>query len=186
MIDETNAAQYVREPSESNLQFRSKQFLYEHVRKHVFSRDEKWIDLDGFDSRQMKIASEIGEDSALWAFAKEYQSLLSNRALECCRENRNHIHLLSIYPEMTQELLGLIDREPVQIIKCWGILENLVIILFSTVINDDFGPYVISTGYRTFPKLKKERWFKKERSRAAELAEIRGGKRQILIADHIE
>lgn len=106
--------------------------------------------------------------------------------MEHCQIGRNHRHFLSIFPNIPEEMGGDPDRKPEQIVKCWGILENLVVIASSIVRKGTFAPYILKTGYRTYPQLKKKSWLKQELFRADEVGDFFDGKKQVLIADHME
>ncbi len=186
MIDETNV--YVVEPSGSP-RFRSKSLLKQHVRKHVFDRNEKWWKVMGFDSAVIHRAR-TGNLSALRSLCLGYQRFVGRTVVQYCKTNRCHRHLLSIRKKLPSALLQAHpeyeeDRKPYQIIKCWVIDENMIVVLSSPVRNDKFGSYVIKTGYRTWPNLKRNTWLKRELEREEEVRDLRNGRQLIPIVDHL-
>ncbi|MDO4571403.1 MAG: hypothetical protein Q4D38_13540 [Planctomycetia bacterium] len=191
MIDESNAGEHLKEPS-GTLCFSKQERLYEHVRKHVFNADERWEDLEGFDVdeiRRFRREEVADSDEDFKELAMKYQRLISNVVVRCCEAQQHHRHFLEIIPQIPEESL---EKEPTnrgrdlqQTVICWGFWENLLIIASSFVINDHFSHYIIRTGYRTYPKLKKKSWLRKELSRKAEVEGFYKGKKKILIADHM-
>lgn len=187
MIDETNMDSCLLEPS-VRLRFRTWGLLFQHLEKHVYNEEEKWGKLEGFSTEEIRQAKN-GDNDMKQRLATKYQEFLSEKVVECCQEHRDHRHLLRI-SQIPEGMLAMMpnyqNQEPEQIVKCWGILDNLVVIASSIVRNGAFAPYILKTGYRTYPKLKKKTWLKAMLSREEEVSDFFDGKKQRLIADHME
>lgn len=186
MIDETNAP--VVEAS-GRLKFRNNTFLLEHVKKHICSqRHEKWWKHPEFNSELISAANR-GNENALILLARAYQKLLNEKIAECCEKQVDHEHWLNILPKMPSnpawEKAQNMNRKPYLIIKFWIFPENLVIILSARVKNDEILPYIIKTGYKTSPGMKKETWLKRKQGRDREKKELNTIRKNILLADHM-
>lgn len=176
----------VREPNaDANLRFSTRKKLCDHVKKHVFNEpNEKWENL--FSTNKIKAALESYDNPARREIYIKYEEMLACAAMKCCVKGQSHIHFQEQMTLETQSLRLSETREPAQVIKCWDKTQNLVIILSATVINGEFSPYVIKTGYRTYPNLKQNRWLNHSLMREEERSSVRDGREQIRIAEHID
>lgn len=139
--------------------FRSKKGLLQHVIKHVLNnRDERWhqlFDADAIAEARREYEDKQSKAPAFWRICHEYHATASNALSTLCKEGKGHRHLFWERMELfSEEAAPFPADNSFQSIEAWDISQKLVMIAKSYVRNGEFGPYMIHTSYRAFPKLK--------------------------------
>ena len=151
--------------------FASREKLMAHVRKHLIEgRDERWqhlIDEDTLAAARVELR-EGRAGVAVDRLARQYQTFVSDRLLDLCRERQSHKHSCRYVWDLSSK-----SREAVsQIIDGWPEHEKLLIAAAAFVRDGKVGPYKLLTAFRPWPGLSVNGHRRKARERLRNLQTV--------------
>ena len=155
----------------SPVRFRTRESLIAHVVKHVLeNRDERWhqvLDEHLLANARMEYRNGC-PGAAVWAIAKQYQSVVSDCLVRLCGQGQSHQHSCRYTLDFSDRSRKAVS----QIIDAWPDQEKFVIAASALVKNGRVATYRLQTAFRPWPRLSAKAHQRKARERARTLQTV--------------